>query len=49
MNKDLILALLHKNIQDLDMLTESFMEMNELPPAILHLAMQKVDEIHQYL
>lgn len=49
MNKDLILALLRKNIQDLDMLTESFMEMNELPPAILHLTMQKVNEIHQYL
>jgi len=49
MNKDLILALLRKNIQDLNILTESFMEMNELPPAILHLTMQKVDEIHQYL
>ena len=49
MNKDLILALLRKNIQDLDMLTESFMEMNELPPAILHLTMQKVTEIQQYL
>lgn len=49
MNRKLIVALLKKDIQELDMLTEGFMEMNEYPKAIIHLAQRKVTDIQSYI
>jgi hypothetical protein len=45
MNRKLLVTLLHKNIEELNMITESFMEMNEYPQAIVHLAKRKTEDI----
>lgn len=45
MNRKLLVTLLHKNIEELNMMTESFMEMNEYPSAIVHLARRKTEDI----
>lgn len=45
MNRKLLVTLLHKNIEELSMITESFMEMNEYPQAIVHLAKRKTEDI----
>lgn len=45
MNRKLIVTLLHKNIEELSMITESFMEMEEHPAAIVHIAKRKTEDI----
>lgn len=45
MNRKLLVTLLHKNIEELGMITESFMEMNEYPQAIVQLAKRKTEDI----
>lgn len=45
MNRKLLVTLLHKNIEELNMITESFMEMDEYPQAIVHLAKRKTEDI----
>ena len=45
MNRKLIVTLLHKNIEELSMITESFMEMVEYPAAIVHIAKRKSEDI----
>lgn len=45
MNRKLIVTLLHKNIEELGMITESFMEMEEYPAAIVHIAKRKTEDI----
>lgn len=45
MNRKLIVTLLHKNIEELSMITESFMEMEEYPAAIVHIAKRKTEDI----
>lgn len=45
MNRKLIVTLLHKNIEELSMITESFMEMKEYPAAIVHIAKRKTEDI----
>lgn len=45
MNRKLLVTLLHKNIEELGMITESFMEMNEYPQAIIQLAKRKTEDI----
>lgn len=49
MNRKLIVTLLRKDIQELDMITEGFMEMNEYPKAIINLAQRKVADIESYI
>jgi len=49
MNRKLIVTLLRKNIQELDMITEGFMEMNEYPKAIINLATLKIADIQSYI
>jgi hypothetical protein len=45
MNKKLLVTLLRKNIEELGMITEGFMEMNEYPAAIVQLAKRKTEDI----
>ena len=45
MNRKLIVTLLHKNIEELSMITESFMEMEEYPASIVHIAKRKTEDI----
>ena len=45
MNKKLLVTLLRKNIEELGMITEGFMEMNEYPLAIVQLAKRKTEDI----
>lgn len=45
MNRKLLVTLLHKNIEELNVITEGFMEMNDFPAAILHLARRKTEDI----
>ena len=45
MNRKLIGTLPHKNIEALSMITESFMEMEEYPAAIVHIAKRKTEDI----
>ena len=45
MNRKLIDTLLHKNIEELSMITESSMEMEEYPAAIVHIAKRKTEDI----
>ena len=45
MNRKLIVTLLHKNIEELSMITESLMEMEEYPAAIVHIAKRKTEDI----
>jgi len=45
MNRKLLVTLLHKNIEELNVITEGFMEMNDFPATILHLAKRKTEDI----
>ncbi|MBN2766248.1 MAG: hypothetical protein JXR27_07735 [Paludibacteraceae bacterium] len=45
MNRKLIVTLLNKNIEELSMITESFMELEQYPAAILHIAKRKTEDI----
>jgi len=49
MNRKLLVTLLRKDIQELDMITEGFMEMSEYPKAIILLAQRKADDIQSYI
>jgi len=49
MNRKLLVTLLRKNIQELEMITEGFMEMNEFPAAIITLAQRKTEDIQSYI
>jgi hypothetical protein len=45
MNRKLLVTLLNKDIHELELITEGFMEMNEYPKAIIQLAQQKIDDL----
>lgn len=45
MNRKLLVTLLQKNIEELNMITDGFMEMNQYPSAIIHLAKRKTEDI----
>lgn len=49
MNRELIVKLLKKNIDDLILLTEGFEEMTTYPTALIHLALLKTNDIKEYL
>lgn len=49
MNRELLVTLIRKNIDELIMLTEGFMEMNTYPAAIINLAKNKTDDIWSYI
>jgi hypothetical protein len=49
MDRKLIVTLLRKDIQELEMITEGFTEMNEFPKAIIYLADQKTKDIQAYI
>ncbi len=45
MNRKLLVTLLRKNIEELNVITDGFMEMNHYPTAIIHLAKRKTEDI----
>ena len=49
MERELIVSLLQKNIQELGMITEGFMGMTEYPAVIIQLARQKTEDILDYV
>jgi len=49
MNRTLLVSLLKKNIDELILITEGFMEMSEYPAAIINLAKNKTDDIRSYI
>lgn len=49
MNRELIVRLLKKNIDDLILLTEGFEQMTSYPDALIQLAQLKTNDIKQYL
>lgn len=49
MNRKLLATLLRKEIQELEMITEGFMEMSEYPKAIILLAQRKTEDIQEYI
>ena len=49
MNRKLIVTLLRKDIQELDMITQGFMEMTVYPKAIILLAQRKTADIQSYI
>jgi len=49
MNRKLLVTLLQKDIQELEMITEGFMEMIEYPKAIMLLAQRKTEDIQSYI
>jgi len=49
MNRKLLVTLLQKDIQELEMITEGFMEMNEYPKPIILLAQRKTEDIQSYI
>lgn len=49
MNRELLVTLLRKDIQELDMITQGFMEMSLYPKAILLLAQRKTEDIQRYI
>lgn len=49
MNRRLLVTLLHKNIEELGMITESLMEPGDLPQAIILLAKRKTEDIQTIL
>lgn len=49
MNRTLLVSLLKKNIDELILITEGFMEMSEYPAAIINLAKNKTDDIKSYI
>ncbi len=49
MNRELLVRLIKKNIDELIMLTDGFMEMTSYPEAIVSLAKNKTDDIWNYI
>ena len=49
MNRKLLVTLLQKNIQELELITQGFMEMTEFPMAIILLAQRKTEDIQLYI
>ena len=49
MNRKILVTLLHKDIRELEMITEGFMEMTEYPTAIIQLTQQKIDDLQSYI
>ena len=49
MNRKLLVTLLQKSIQELEMITDGFMEMEHYPKAIIQLAQRKTDDIASYI
>lgn len=49
MNRELIVTLLQKNIQELELITQGFMEMTAYPMPIIVLAQRKTDDIQLYI
>ncbi len=49
MNRKLLVTLLQKSIQELEMITEGFLEMDHYPKAIILLAQRKTDDIQSYI
>jgi hypothetical protein len=49
MNRELIVMLLRKNIEELNMITDGFMEMTEYPKPIILLAQRKTEDIQAYI
>lgn len=49
MNRKLLVTLLKKSIQELEMITEGFMEMEHYPKAIIQLAQRKTEDITSYI
>jgi hypothetical protein len=49
MNRTVIVSLIQKNIDELILLTQGFMEMNEYPRPILDLAQHKTEDIKAYI
>lgn len=49
MNRKLIVTLLKKEIQELDLMTEGFMEIEIYPKALINLALQKNESIRGYI
>lgn len=49
MNKKLLVTLLHKNLEELAMITASFQELDEYPQAIVQLARRKTEDIQLLL
>lgn len=45
MNRKLLVTLLRKNIEELNVITDGFMEMNHYPTAIIYLAKRKTEDI----
>ncbi len=45
MNRKLLVTLLSKNIEELNVITDGFMEMNNYPAAIIYLAKRKTEDI----
>ncbi len=45
MNRKLLVTLLRKNIEELNVITDGFMEMNHYPSAIIYLAKRKTEDI----
>ena len=49
MNRELIVTLLRKDIQELNMITEGFMELVEYPKPMILLAQRKAEDIQNYI
>ena len=49
MNRKLLVNLLRKSIEELDMITEGFMEMDEYPTVIVQLAKRKTEDIQSII
>lgn len=49
MNRILLVTLLQKNIQELELITQGFMEMTEYPMPIIVLAQRKTEDIQAYI
>lgn len=49
MNKKLLVTLLHKNLEELSMITASFSELDEYPQTIVQLARRKTEDIQMLL
>lgn len=49
MNRKLLVSLLRKNIEELDLITQGFMEMNEYPLVIIKLAQRKTEDIQSII
>ena len=46
MNRKLLVTLLSKNIEELNVITDGFMEMYHYPASIVYLAKRKTEDIH---